>query len=209
MKKLNTWRGWRIWELALLASLCVTLLAGLWAQSRQQQLAEKLIRLHVVAVSDSAKDQATKLEVRDGVLALLGPALDEAADAHDAAEIIEGLMPEIERTAKRISGEEQVSVTLGAENYPTRRYDDFALPAGTYESLRVTLGEGEGHNWWCVVFPPLCLEAAQVSAGEAVGGLTEDDLQLITESDGGFELRFRLLELWGELMERLSQQPGS
>ncbi len=100
-------------------------------------------------------------------------------------------------------------MTLGAENYPTRRYDDFALPAGTYESLRVTLGEGEGHNWWCVVFPPLCLEAAQVSAGEAVGGLTEDDLQLITESDGGFELRFRLLELWGELMERLSQQPGS
>lgn len=204
MEKRKTWHGWRIWELALLLSLCVTLLSGLWAQGRQQALADRLIRLHVVAASDSAADQATKLEVRDGVLALLGPSLDGAADAHEASAIIEEMIPQISETAMRISGEEQVSVTLDAESYPTRQYDGFALPAGTYESLRVTLGGGEGHNWWCVVFPPLCLDAAQVSAGEAVGGLTEDDLRLITETDGGFELRFRLLELWGELRERLS-----
>ena len=89
-------------------------------------------------------------------------------------------------------------MTLSEEFYPTRFYDGFALPAGRYRSLRVVLGEGNGHNWWCVVFPPLCISAAeQQKAVEAmsVGGI-------ISES-GGYELRFRIVELWNELTEKL------
>ena len=95
-----------------------------------------------------------------------------------------------------------MAVTLGREYYPTRDYGSFALPAGRYESLRVVLGEGEGHNWWCVVFPPLCLSAAE--AQEALETLGGDSAQLLAPAeDGGVVFRFRLLELWGELMEYL------
>lgn len=202
MKKRKFWQEWKKWELALLMALCVTLLFGLWAQSRQKALSDKLIRLHVSAASDSEEDQAAKLRVRDGVLALLAPALEKTRDAEEAARVIEEMLPALRETARSLSGEERVSVTLGMESFPTRQYEGFALPAGLYRSLRVTLGGGGGQNWWCVVFPPLCLQAAEVSAGE-VSGLSDDDVRLITEADGGYVLRFRMLEFWGEIMEKL------
>ena len=92
-------------------------------------------------------------------------------------------------------------MTLGEEYYPTREYDTFSLPAGRYQSLRVTLGEGAGHNWWCVVFPPLCLTAAESEAAfEELDGETR---AIISSDGGGVQFKFRLLELWGELMEFL------
>lgn len=94
-------------------------------------------------------------------------------------------------------------VSLGAEHYPTRDYGAFALPAGVYTSLRVTLGAGEGHNWWCVIFPPLCAQAAGLSE-QTVQALSDDDVRLVTGSDGGYVVRFRLLELWDALVQRLS-----
>ncbi len=92
---------------------------------------------------------------------------------------------------------------LGPEHYPTRDYGTFALPAGVYTSLRVTLGAGAGHNWWCVIFPPLCAQAAGLSE-QAVQALSDDDVRLVTESDSGYVVRFRLLELWDALVQRLS-----
>lgn len=94
-------------------------------------------------------------------------------------------------------------VSLGPEHYPTRDYGTFALPAGVYTSLRVTLGAGAGHNWWCVIFPPLCAQAAGLSE-QAVQALSDDDVRLVTESGGGYVVRFRLLELWDALVQRLS-----
>ena len=101
------------------------------------------------------------------------------------------------------AGERPVQVSLGTEHYPTRDYGAFALPAGVYTSLRVTLGAGEGHNWWCVIFPPLCAQAAGLSE-QTVQALSDDDVRLVTESDGGYVVRFRLLELWDALVQRLS-----
>ena len=89
------------------------------------------------------------------------------------------------------------------KHYPTRDYGTFALPAGVYTSLRVTLGAGAGHNWWCVIFPPLCAQAAGLSE-QAVQALSDDDVRLVTESGGGYVVRFRLLELWDALVQRLS-----
>lgn len=137
-------RALRPWELALLLAVCVTLLTGTWAQARSALLASRLVRLHVIAVSDD-----------------------------------------------------------DAEHYPTRDYGTFALPAGVYTSLRVTLGAGAGHNWWCVIFPPLCAQAAGLSE-QAVQALSDDDVRLVTESGGGYVVRFRLLELWDALVQRLS-----
>ena len=103
-------------------------------------------------------------------------------------------------TVRRLIQGRGVTVTLTRENYPTKSYEGFTLPAGEYDSLRVILGEGQGHNWWCIVFPPVCLSAAQADTVEEQLG--EEDFRLISE-DGGYELRFRALELWGELVEKL------
>ena len=189
----------RPWETALLATICVTLLTGVWAQGRQSALADKVVRLHVIASSDDAEDQRVKLEVRDALLAYLTPRLDAASGAQDAAAVIAASSTELEEIAESISGT-SARVELGRETYPTREYETFSLPAGVYTSLRVTLGAGSGRNWWCVVYPPLC--TAGVETAQAAAALSDNDVKLITEDGDGYVLRFRLLEWWSSLTAR-------
>lgn len=191
----------RKWEIALLLALCFTLLAGTWAGAASSRVSEGLVRLHVIAASDDATEQAIKLDVRDAVLSYLEPKLASAADIAGAEALIEANLEGIAAAAESAAQGREVNVTLGEEYYPTREYDTFSLPAGRYQSLRVTLGEGAGHNWWCVVFPPLCLTAAE---SEAVFEELDGETRAIISSDGGgVQFKFRLLELWGELMELL------
>ena len=191
----------RKWEVALLLALCFTLLAGTWAGAASSRVSEGLVRLHVIAASDDATEQAIKLDVRDAVLSYLEPKLDSAADIAGAEALIEANLDGIAAAAESAAQGREVNVTLGEEYYPTREYDAFSLPAGRYQSLRVTLGEGAGHNWWCVVFPPLCLTAAESEAAfEELDGETR---AIISSDGGGVQFKFRLLELWGELMELL------
>ena len=154
------------------------------------------MRLHVIAASDSEYEQALKLRVRDSVLECLTPLIEGAEDASEAKEIISGALPEVLAAAESAAEGRGVTVELSREAYPTREYGAVTLPAGIYDSLRVTIGEGEGRNWWCVVFPPLCATAAEYEAIDALGGNGE----LLTASGDGVEIRFRLVELWGELL---------
>ena len=191
----------RKWEIALLLALCFTLLAGTWAGAASSRVSEGLVRLHVIAASDDATEQAIKLDVRDAVLSYLEPKLASAADIAGAEALIEANLGGIAAAAESAAQGREVNVTLGEEYYPTREYDTFSLPAGRYQSLHVTLGEGAGHNWWCVVFPPLCLTAAESEAAfEELDGETR---AIISSDGGGVQFKFRLLELWGELMELL------
>ena len=184
-----------------LLSLSSLLLLATWAQSRQEALSGKLIRLHVLAESDSEEDQAKKLCARDAVLALLTPELEGVKSREEAETVIRRITPAISLAAEKAAGT-QAAVQLSREYYPTRRYGTFSLPAGQYFSLRVTLGQGLGHNWWCVVYPPLCAQSAQESlAGAAI--LSEEDARLLAEDGESYIFRFRLLELWGELREKL------
>jgi len=166
------------------------------------------VRLHVIANSDEAADQAQKLRVRDGVLAYVSGLTADCETADDARKCIAAHLPEIAEAAQRVlagSGYD-VTVSLGPETYGTRDYASFSLPAGTYPSLRVQIGEAAGKNWWCVVFPPLCTTAACDFQETAVsGGLGEEDLSLITEEDGGYVLRFRAVELWEGLRQWLGK----
>ena len=188
-----------IWVL-ILAVLITGGLAVL--QTAQQQLAGKLIRLHVVARSDSPHDQQVKLSVRDAVLAAAGRLIDGAPDPRAA--LAAGL-DEIALVAQKrlceLGEDAQVRVRLGRERFPTREYDTFSLPAGVYESLRVTIGDGEGHNWWCVVFPSICLTASMDELEQAAqtAGFTDGEIRLITGEDEGFALKFKLLELLQKL----------
>ena len=190
----------RRWEAAALIAVSIVLCTASWAQARQNSVSSKLVRLHVVAVSDDGLEQAIKLRVRDAVLEYLGDKLTDVKDAAEAKAVIEADMEGIARAAATASAGREVRVTLGREHYPTREYEGMTLPAGSYDSLRVVLGAGEGHNWWCVVFPPLCLSAAEGERLQSVMG--QEDFSLVTEAEG-YVLRFRTVELWGEIVNMI------
>ena len=186
----------KVWETALLLALSITLCAGVWAQGRQESISSSLVRLHVLAHSDSAEEQALKLRVRDAVLEYISPRLEDAESVSDARLILEREMQGIALAASEAAEGRAVSLSLGSESYPTKSYEGFRLPAGRYESLRVVLGEGEGANWWCIVYPPVCLSAVQSEPVAAV--MNKEDYALVSSQEG-WELRFRTVELWGEL----------
>jgi len=186
----------KIWETAALLSLCFTLLLCAWAQGRQASISADLVRLHVIAVSDAPEEQALKLRIRDAVLAYLGPRLACAEDRAAAINTLNADLEGIRRAAEDAAEGRSVRVTLGREHYPLRQYEGFTLPAGEYESLRVVLGEGEGHNWWCIVFPPLCLQAVEGEKLQSV--MSREDYGIVCEEEG-YELRFKIVELWGEI----------
>ena len=167
-------------------------------------LRQELIRLHVVAASDSAEDQAVKLQVRDAVMASLQQALSDATDVQQAKAYIEAHLPQIEAAAKsvlqKMGVEDRVSVQFLKETFSARDYDTFSLPAGVYESLRIIIGEGNGKNWWCVLFPQLCIPDAQGTVEDvAVGaGFSQQLTSTVTQKEG-YRIRFYLLDLLGRL----------
>lgn len=191
----------RRWELALLVGVAAALLAGVWLDREQAALSDKVIRLHVIANSDSEADQALKLRVRDRIL-------EEAAGYFQAGETVEEAaakltehLPALAEAGAQVVREagydDPVSASLEPDVwFPTKTYTDFSLPAGSYTALRIVIGEGEGRNWWCVVFPPLCASAAGYE--QALAALGENG-ELLT-AGGEVEIRFRLVELWGEFL---------
>ena len=195
-----------ILELALLIGTAAFLLTGTWAANTQRDLADRVVRLHVLANSDSEEDQALKLLVRDRVLEEATELLEASADRAEAEERLKEALPALKAAAQealRAGGSaDAVSVELEETSFPTKAYDGFSLPAGRYLALRVVIGAGEGRNWWCVVFPPLCTAAAaDVPETALAAGLTEDQVSLMAEEDG-YELKFKVVEWWEELWQR-------
>ena len=191
----------RCGEIALMLALALTMLWGVWSLQEQDVLERKMIRLHVIANSDTSEDQTLKLQVRDAVLACATDILEQSHDMTDAEEKIRRALPMLEQSAREKVTEEgydyAVSARLEQTEFPTKEYDGFSLPAGEYLALRVVIGEGAGQNWWCVVFPPLCTAAATDLEETAIAaGLGKEDLSLITEEHHGYVLKFRSLELW-------------
>lgn len=200
----------RYWELALLLALAVTILWGAASLGQQEELGRKVIRLHVIANSDSPEDQALKLRVRDRVLARAQEILEQSADMAQAEQALDrrpaGADPGGPGNPGGRGCAQPVQARLEPAEFPTKDYDGFSLPAGKYLALRVIIGQGAGQNWWCVVFPPLCTAAAcqWQDAGRAAG-LEEDDLSLMAEEDAGYEIRFRSVELWEMLRQWLGK----
>ena len=196
------------WRQTLALFLLFLVFTALWAQAQQTDLAEKVLRLHVVANSDSEADQALKLRVRDRVLETARPLLTESKNAAEAEAVISQNLPALTEAAQREirsrGSSAPVRITLEDAWFPTRTYGAAALPAGTYRALRVVIGAGEGHNWWCVVFPSLCLPAVS-EASLQTAGLSEEDIALVTEESPRYMFRFKTIEWWGSLKHSLSQ----
>lgn len=175
--------------------------------SGEEALYRDVIRLHVLAESDSEKDQATKLSVRDAVLDTVSSLTESATDFDDAYAMLCAAVPDIQAAAEARAREcgtsAPVTVEFDRESYPVRYYEDYALPAGEYMSMRVVIGEGAGHNWWCVLFPPMCrTSAVDTSADEEkffAAGFTPEEYRIIKkESPTKYRVRFKVLELLSE-----------
>ncbi len=196
----------RRWELALLLGVAVAALLGVWLDGQQSALADKVIRLHVIANSDSETDQALKLQVRDRILAEAGDLVPPGATLEQAEAAITSRLGEMAAAGAAVVGEEGYAypVTASLEQdvwFPTKEYTDFALPAGNYTALRVVIGEGGGRNWWCVVFPPLCLGSVTETTTETAlnGGFSGDEVSLITGESEGYVVKFKAIELLDQL----------
>ena len=167
-------------------------------------LRENLLRLQVVGASNSQEDQAVKLQVRDAVLGSLEEGLRDMTDPQEAWDYVSRMLPQVEAAANRALAaagfSETVQVSLTEEAFPTREYDTFSLPAGVYKALRVVIGEGEGKNWWCVVFPQLCGAEGEFVETASTAGL---DPELARSLEGEYELRFWVLEKLGELKNQI------
>jgi stage II sporulation protein R len=186
------------------------ILLGLLPVHGESEIYDSVVRLHVLANSDSDYDQALKLKVRDGVLVAASEIIADCTTREEAEAALSANLEKIKNAATAVIETEgatyPVSVDLGEEEYPTRSYESICFPSGTYMSLRVMIGEAEGKNWWCVLFPNLCIKAATKKEAEEAfiqAGLTPEQFKIITESDGTkYTVRFKILEILEELAKK-------
>ena len=184
----------------------LTLTVAILPTDKDAAIYDDTLRLHILANSDSEVDQAIKYEIRDRILEKYGKTLKESESFEDAEARIEGIIHEIESdvdTWLKESGYSYTSeVTLSVEWYDTREYDDFVLPKGYYTSLRVMLGDADGQNWWCVMYPPLCLDVATEDApfDDAVSGYSKEEYILISEKR--YNVKFKMLEVFSDAFSK-------
>lgn len=199
----------------LLIAVSLTLLIGLLPVHGEKEIYDSVVRLHVLANSDSEEDQAMKLKVRDSLLSLTNELLAECKDREEAVIVMEKNLALFEECANMTLSENgshhRASVSFGEEFYPTRQYENSAFPRGEYLSLQIKIGEAEGKNWWCVLFPPICLSAAsknesKLEEGFIAAGLTGEQYRIITDSgegNGKYEVRFKILEIFQEIIRKI------
>ena len=186
--------------------LVLTLTTAVLPTDKDAAIYNETLRLHILANSECEVDQAIKYEIRDRILERYGEALGDAESFEDAEERIGKLIPKIENDVDTWLGEAGYDytseVTLGVEWYDTREYESFSLPKGYYTSVKVMLGEAEGKNWWCVMYPPLCLDVATEDApsDDAVSGYSKEEYLLI--SDKRYNVKFKMLEVFSDAFSK-------
>ncbi len=179
--------------------------AAIFPTAEDMQIYDKVVRLHVIANSDSEYDQSLKLKVRDGILATVEDLTENCRSKEEAERTLCENSGIIKSAAEKVLSDNgsslTVSIEIGREKYPTREYGKLRLPSGEYCSLRVMLGEAEGKNWWCVLFPPLCTGSAVDPKEELLQvGFTPGQVEIITESESPrYKLKFKILEIFGSI----------
>ena len=184
--------------------------ASSYASSVSSDLSNNLLRLHIVANSDSDEDQNLKLKVRDSLINYLNSIVDKNNSKDEVITILKNHISDMENIALNVIHENRfdydVSISLDHIEFPTKKYGNIALPSGLYDAVDVHIGSSNGHNWWCVMFPPLCLvndgtmEMSEDSKNNLKENLNNEDYKLITQSNETYEFKFKIVELINRLM---------
>ena len=178
-------------------------------QRIQEQIAGKVLRFHVLANSDTAEDQNLKLAVRDAVGSRMAELLSDVPDREACEQVVEAHLPEIAETAQAVVREAgyeyEVHAAIEETEFPSKTYGKFTFPAGKYEALRVVIGEGEGHNWWCVMYPNLCfansMYEVDASSGEKLREVLEPEEYAAVLESGNYKVRFKMLGFLNRVLE--------
>lgn len=210
MKNFKRLKIWRIFVILILLSIFILISAVSYVDAVSNDIANSVFRLHVIANSDSDEDQNLKLKVRDELLAYMNSISLESKTKQEAKQIANDHIQEFKQIAEKVIKENgfnyTVNVQVGEANFPTKYYGDIALPAGSYDALKVQIGEAKGQNWWCVMFPPLCF--VDVSTGivpdnskqELKQSLNDEEYDLISKKDENeISFKFKIIELFQNL----------
>lgn len=195
-------------KIAIFASaiLILAALVPVLPTAEDTEIYDKTVRLHVIANSDSEEDQALKLKVRDSVLAFVGPLLANVNDRDEAEALLrqnlEGLQQAAQDRIQQEGYDYDVTLAFDQEYYPRKTYEALTLPAGHYLSMQVKIGENEGRNWWCVLFPMLCTTSAEPENELTQAGFTVNQIKLITDTDSTrYKIKFKFLEIFESLWQ--------
>ena len=201
----------------LAGTAAVTLISGILytnGRNMQQKLADKVLRFHVLANSDSEADQQLKYQVRDAVGCYLQKELGTADSREESEQLITGQLEQIQEIAEETVKENGYSYSVRAEleetAFPVKSYGSFTFPSGIYEALRVVIGEGEGHNWWCVLYPNLCFEGSLYEISEEKDAeilrevLSEEELQAVLKS-GNYKIQCKYFTFLNPYLEKLTE----
>ena len=194
-----------IFELVIIFILVSLLSLGAFADSTQSAISEKMIRLHVIANSDSERDQEVKLKVRDAILEEVTLLTKNCNNISEARKKVSENLPKLSEVAKSVLSENGFDYGAEAELsdvfFPTKYYDGFSLPAGEYNALRIKLGKASGKNWWCVLFPPLCISAAEgdVEIQLSENGLSDEEINIVTSDKIEYKYKFKIVEFFQNL----------
>ncbi len=186
--------------------LCVAMVLSIIPIHAEGEIYNDVLRFHVRAVSDSPRDQEVKQKVRDEVLDYLSDTLDVCTSYEEALEAVSRQIPAVLEVAEGVLRDENCDYTVRAEitteKFPRIDYGSAVMPSGVYRSLTITLGEGKGQNWWCVLFPTVCVRFAESKEEEYVAaGFTPAEYRIITGNNKNWRVRFRLLEILSEVFD--------
>lgn len=215
MKILQNFSFKRVFILLLLLTLFIFVSALSYVTAVSQDIKDSVFRLHVIANSDSNEDQNLKLKVRDSLLEYMDDLAKNCTSKEEVVQIAKDHQEEFKQISEKVIYDNgysyPVSIKIGDSDFPTKTYGDISLPAGTYDALRVQIGEAKGKNWWCVMFPPLCF--VDVSTGvvpdtskeEMKENLNDEEYDLISKTDDNeINFKFKLVEFFQNL--RLGQK---
>lgn len=207
---------YRILLVLLLLIVFVCFSAYFYVTAVSSGISDSVFRLHVIANSDSDEDQALKLKVRDSLLEYMNSLCSSTSSKEEAMRIANEHIDDFTKIAQDVIAQNgydySVDVSVGSCDFPTKEYGDVSLPAGTYDALRVKIGSASGHNWWCVLFPPLCF--VDVSSGIVPDEskeilhdtMSDEEYDLVTSSDSDSELtfKFKLVEFFENFRLKLA-----
>lgn len=196
-------------KISVAVGIVVAILSSICSFAKtSEEIRSDVLRLHVIANSDTSVDQNLKLRLRDYILQEGKDIFNGSVNVENAVEKIEPVLPELEKSAKAFVNQAgfdyDVKISLSNEYFTTRTYETVTLPAGKYLALRVVIGSGEGHNWWCVMFPPMCVPAAD-KKDEIENVFSEKEIKLV-ESKPKYEPRFKVVEIYEQLKEIISEK---
>lgn len=197
---------------AFAIALCISSAAAAYSDNIQTNLQDNLIRLHIIADSDNEEDQEVKLKVRDALLQEVGEKMNGESDEACRDEIINNL-DEIEEIADRVLADNGFEYKSHAEYgkfaFPQKTYKSMTLPAGDYYGVRIVLGSGSGHNWWCVMYPPLCFkEGEEVTLSRESEKilrekLDKDTYDIVTKKNNEIVVKFKVVEIVQEIKQKI------